>query len=120
LTHNQTVGAHGEDVAAAWYRSRAYEIQDRNWRPGPGASNPRGELDLVLRHGDVVVFCEVKTRTSDRFGSGASAVGVAKQQAIRRLATQWLRASDQRWAGIRFDVAVVDGAGTVRVYEGCF
>ena len=120
MSHNQLVWAKGEDAAARWYCERGYELLDRNWRPGPGALNPRGELDLILRHGDTVVFCEVKTRTSTRFGSGAYSVGRTKQQSLRRLATQWLRASGQTWSGMRFDVAVVDGEGSVRAYQGCF
>jgi uncharacterized protein (TIGR00252 family) len=119
LSHNQSIGARGEDAAAQWYQQNGYTVLARNWRPGPGALNPRGELDLILAQANVVVFCEVKTRTSNRFGSGAYAVGHSKQQSLRRLATQWLRASDQMWAGLRFDVAVVDGAGEVRVYESC-
>ncbi len=120
VTHNQQVGARGEDAAASWYQAQGYEVLCRNWRPGPGSVNPRGELDLVLRLGGLVVFCEVKTRTSSRFGSGVYAVGFAKQQALRRLGTQWLKASGTRWKGLRFDVAVVDGAGKIRTYEGAF
>jgi putative endonuclease len=113
-THNQRLGAFGEEIAATWYLDAGYEILDRNWRV------PEGELDLVCRLGRMVVFCEVKTRSSDRFGTGAEAVGRAKQARIHRLATLWLRATKMGASKLRFDVADVDRHGNLRLYEGCF
>ncbi len=59
------LGGHGEEAAAAWYRDASYEIVDRNWRCA------EGELDVVAQSADrsVLVFCEVKTRRSELFGS---------------------------------------------------
>lgn len=108
------LGRAGEDRAADWYRANGYEILDRNWRI------PAGELDIVASRRGVVVFCEVKTRSSARFGRGRDAVGRAKQRKVRSLALHWLGASGRRFREIRFDVADVDGAGTVEVVEGCF
>jgi putative endonuclease len=86
----------------------------RNWRCSDG------ELDLVVRRGRTVVFCEVKARTSAAFGSPAEAVTGAKQARLRRLATRWLREVGRPPAGvIRFDVASVL-RGTVEVIEGAF
>ena len=62
------LGAKGEDRAAQWYEDNGYEILERNWR------RREGEIDLIVRRGRTVAFCEVKTRTSDRFGSGAESV----------------------------------------------
>ena len=75
------LGVRGEDAAAAWYRSASYEILDRNWRCA------EGEIDLVARsaEGGVLVFCEVKTRSSARFGSPFEAVTPAKQRRVRAL-----------------------------------
>ena len=81
----QRLARWGENKAANWYTERGWEILDRNWR---GA---RGELDLVLRRGDTVVFCEVKTRSNTAYGTAAEAVDGRKQQRIRTLAVQWLR-----------------------------
>ena len=58
------LGRAGEDRAADWYLARGYQIVERNWR------SKVGELDLVCARGNVVVFCEVKTRRSDRLGAG--------------------------------------------------
>lgn len=109
---NRARGQWGEDLAAAHYRRRGDEILDRNWR------SPTGELDLVVAHGDVIVFSEVKTRRTDAFGPAAAAVTVAKQRRIRRLAVEWLRAHD-RAGTIRFDVVAITGS-TVEVIEDAF
>jgi putative endonuclease len=89
-------------------------VLDRNWR-GPG-----GELDLVLRSGRTIVFCEVKARRGDLFGVPAEAVTPTKQHRIRRLAASWLRQSGTGAAGtVRFDVAAVLD-GSIEVIEGAF
>ncbi len=115
------LGRFGEDVAAEWYRTHGYVVLDRNWRPPSGQG--RGELDLVCHRDGVVVFCEVKTRSSDRFGTGAAAVGHDKQQRLRRLAGAWLRAEAARHGGfdeVRFDVVDVDRRGHLQVFEQAF
>ena len=88
-------------------------VEARNWR------TRHGELDLVLRHGDQLVFWEVKTRSSRRFGHPAEAVTPAKQQRIRGLALQWMADTGVRRRRIRFDVAAVEG-GRVEVREAAF
>ena len=98
------LGADGEQVAAQWYEARGYTVLARNWRCSDG------ELDLILATGSTVVFCEVKTRSSDRFGTPFDAVGPAKQRRLRRLAGRWLReAAPFRPTTLRFDVAGVVG-----------
>ena len=99
----QRRGFDGETSAAQWYEARGYEVLDRNWRCR------RGELDLVLRLGSTLVFCEVKSRASDRFGTGAEAITYDKRARIRRLAAKWLAAKSARPASIRFDVATIRG-----------
>lgn len=108
------VGRYGERFAAEWYSGRGYEIVARNWRVRAG------EIDLIVARGEIVVFCEVKRRMSGAFGSGAEAVGWRKQQRIRTVARHWLAQQDSWVPEIRFDVAVVDGAGHVEVIEAAF
>jgi putative endonuclease len=83
-----------------------------------------GEIDLVVRNGGVLVFCEVKTRTSDRFGTGLDAVTPAKQRRLRSLAGEWLHAHpDVRSTTVRFDVAallVTTERTELRVVEHAF
>ena len=71
-------------MAAAWYEDHGYEVLERNWR------RREGEVDLIARKGRTVAFCEVKTRSTDAFGTGAESVLPAKQRRIRRLASRWL------------------------------
>ena len=110
------LGRAGEDAAAAWYEAHGYEVLARNWRAG------RGELDLVAARPGVglVVFCEVKTRSSARYGSGFAAVDRRKQQRLRALALQWLAAQDRHWSDLRFDVVDVDARGHLQVLEAAF
>ena len=72
---------------------------------------------MLFRDGEIV-FCEVKARRSERFGSAAEAVDRRKQIRIRSLAAQWLEASGRR-GRVRFDVATVTGV-EVRVIESAF
>jgi putative endonuclease len=110
----RALGATGEDQAAAWYQARGYTVLARNWRCRDG------EIDLVLGHGRKVVFCEVKTRTSDAFGVPAEAVSAVKQARIRRLAARWMaRHLTAPAHGVRFDVACILG-GEIDVLEGVF
>ena len=117
------LGRYGEDRAARWYAARGYTVVDRNWRCAAG------ELDLVLvrsgPRGQELVVAEVKTRSSDRFGSPLEAVGPDKQRRLRRLAGEWLAvrwpqvSSARRPHGVRFDVVSVLG-GKVHVVEAAF
>ena len=113
----QVLGAEGEAMAVVWYEDHGYEILERNWR------RREGEVDLIVRHGRTVAFCEVKTRTDDRFGTGAEAVLVPKQRRIRRLASRWLSeltpATGRDLVELRFDVVSIT-AGQVEVIEDAF
>ena len=116
--NRRALGARGESLASEWYVARGYTVLDRNWR------TRHGELDLVLEHRQVIVFCEVKTRTTDAFGAGVEAVNREKQMRIRRLAGQWLDAHDRAHRGLRFDVVSIlaprDAPPTIDVYEAAF
>jgi putative endonuclease len=92
------LGAHGEQIAAAYLTHLGLRIIDRNWRCR------EGELDLVARDGDALVFCEVKTRRGTGFGHPVEAVTAAKQRRLRLLAHRWLTAHDEHAPDLRFDV----------------
>ena len=114
----RALGERGEALAAAWYETAGYEVLDRNWRCRAG------ELDLILGRGRAVVFCEVKTRSSTRFGAPIEAITREKSQRIRRLAAPWLSESELRGRDLRFDVASVmverGRAPVVEIIEGAF
>ena len=99
-------GRGGEAAAARFYESQGFVIVDRNYRCS------LGEIDLVLRRGRLIVFCEVKTRRSARWGLPAEAVKQQKQARLKRLAGRWLAERRPGVADVRFDVV------SVIVHEG--
>jgi putative endonuclease len=99
--HNQLVGGFGERVACRYLVSQGLVLLDRNWR------TREGELDVVARDGGDVVFIEVKTRRSTRYGLPAEAVVPAKARRVRLLARLWLAANEERCERVRFDVVSV-------------
>jgi putative endonuclease len=109
----RALGADGEAQAAAWYRAHGYKVLHRNWRC------KEGELDLVVRRGRELVFVEVKTRRTDRFGIPAEAVTSAKQRRLRALAGRYLADTGARADSLRFDVVSIL-AGQLEVIEAAF
>ena len=105
------LGTRGEDAVARWYEGRGYAVADRNWRVR------EGELDLVLQRGRTLVFCEVKTRRGDAFGTPFEAVTITKQRRLRTLAVRWLSEHRARAGELRFDVAAVRVRNGVRGVE---
>jgi putative endonuclease len=73
----------------------------RNWRCGDG------ELDIVATDADVLVGCEVKTRTTTRYGSPLEAVDPLKADRIHRLVRRWAAEHDHPYTSIRIDVIAV-------------
>jgi putative endonuclease len=112
------LGVAGEDAVARWYEGAGYDVLDRNWRCRDG------ELDLVASRGDTLVFCEVKTRASARFGTPFEAVTPTKQRRLRNLALRWLAEHGTHRRTLRFDVASVTRTSTaelaIDVLEGAF
>ncbi len=97
----QELGAYGEAAAARHLVEQGMVLLDRNWRC------PLGEIDLVLRDGRTLVVCEVKTRSSTRFGSPLEAVTERKAARLRRLAARWLAEHEIRPADVRIDLVGV-------------
>jgi len=95
-------GRRAEDLAADFLRSVGCEILTRNYR------RRLGELDIVVRAGDVLVVVEVRTRASSAYGGAAASVTRAKQRRIARAASALLQQrADLAQLPVRFDVIVV-------------
>ncbi|HIG24344.1 MAG TPA: YraN family protein [Acidimicrobiia bacterium] len=109
------LGKWGENRAERFYRSEGFRTLGRNWRC------PEGEIDLILVKGSLVVFCEVKTRRSLRFGHPAEAVGAQRQRRLRHAAMVWRQGPGRRWAkgNMRFDVVAIFPGHLERI-EGAF
>lgn len=107
-------GLSAERRAASYYRLRGYRILARNaWAGG-------NELDLVVRRGRRLVFCEVKAKSGERFGDPLEMVGEEKQRRIRRAASAWLAAHpDLAGLSVEFDV-VAERAGRLERVPNAF
>ena len=113
----QTLGELGETLACDELRRRGYAILERRYR------TRYGEIDIVARHGDVLVFVEVKARRSDVFGSGAAAVTPNKQRRVARMAADFLVRRRLQDRPCRFDVVSVamgEERPRIEVFAGAF
>jgi len=110
------LGAYGERVALRHLTEQGMQLLDRNWRC------EAGELDLVLKDGRTLVVCEVKTRSSNAFGSPLEGVGAEKAQRLRRLAARWVEQRGVHPPEIRIDLVGVlrprSGAARVEHVRG--
>jgi len=95
-------GAAAEALACEHLKTLGYSILERNWRCR------LGEIDIIARDGEYVVFVEVKARTGPSFGPGVEAVDVRKRSRLRALAEVYLQRMGLKEAGVRFDVVSVD------------
>ncbi|HZB34914.1 MAG TPA: YraN family protein [Gaiellaceae bacterium] len=105
-------GAEAERRARRFYRLRGYRVLGENvWAAG-------NELDLIVRRGRRLVFCEVKEKSSDGFGAPAEMVTPEKRRRLRRAAEAWL-AWHPELAGlvVRFDVVAVSPRGVTRLVD---
>src|ERR1700719_546491 len=96
------LGVRGENLACRFLRKNGYKILYRNFRGRTG-----GEIDVVCRDRDTLVFVEVKTRTSEDFGRPFDAVDRDKRKRISRGGLAWLRLLDNPDILFRFDVVEV-------------
>lgn len=111
------LGETGEDLAAAALKKQGYKILERNYR------TPLGEIDLIARNQGFLVFLEVKTRRSVRFGAPAEAVSPAKQARLKRLADYYLKQKRLGEVPVRFDVVGItfcDGIPQVSIIINAF
>jgi putative endonuclease len=100
--HRKRLGQWGESVAATYLEAQGYEIVGRNWRCA------RGEIDLIARAGDVLVFVEVKTRRGRTLGTPEEGLTAAKGRKLFELVENYLwrhELDDVEW---RLDLVAVE------------
>ncbi|MGE5633481.1 MAG: YraN family protein [Caulobacteraceae bacterium] len=98
---NKLLGAYGEDTACKYLENSGYRVLERNF------SCRTGEIDIIAAQGDTIVFIEVKTRTSDRFGMPSEAVSTSKQQKLVKTALFYMQSRKLFDYMSRFDVLEV-------------
>jgi putative endonuclease len=100
---NRRRGTAGEDLAAAYLARKGYRILQRNFYFGRN-----GEIDIIARDGEVLVFIEVKARSSSMYGSPEEAVTAAKQRTLRLAAQGYCYIHNIVDTECRFDVVAVE------------
>jgi putative endonuclease len=100
-TKRQKFGEQGEALAIRRLKKVGYKIIETNYR------TRLGEIDIIAKDKDTLVFVEVKTRASVHFGSPKLAVTPKKQKKISMVALYYLKTTDQSSAKARFDVVTV-------------
>ena len=118
VTHARiTLGKIGEDLACRALERRGYEIIARRYR------RRGGEVDIIARDGEAVVFVEVKAREGRRFGEAAEAVTWTKRCRLTQVALDYLARQRLSGCACRFDVVSVQvgsGEPIVEVYKNAF
>jgi putative endonuclease len=104
-------GTTGEELAAAFLRARGHEILARNYRCA------RGEIDLITLAGDLLIFCEVRTRRTRSAGGPLESVTPAKQRQVLRVAEIFLSRHHLHAHPVRFDVVGVEIRGATVAIE---
>ena len=115
----QSLGRSGENLAASELEARGYAIVARRYR------TEHGEIDIIARDGETLVFVEVRRKSSDECGTAAESVTPAKQRRVVRMAVEylWLHGLYDR-CPVRFDVVAIDdlpdGTPQIAVHVGAF
>lgn len=110
---NYHAGFAAEEAVARSYNRRGLRIDGKRWR------GTAGEIDLVAREGDGVVFVEVKKSRS--FSAAAERISKRQMQRIYQTASEFLAGEPNgQNTDVRFDVALVNGIGDVRILENAF
>jgi putative endonuclease len=110
------LGKSGEDLAVQELERLGYEILARRWRCR------RGEIDIIARDGETLVFVEVKARDGSAFGDGAEAVTGLKRARLVQLAIEYLARHRLLDRPCRFDVVAIEAGGrpAIHLYQNAF
>lgn len=98
----RTLGDWGEERALRYLSDQGYQLLTRNWR------TREGEIDLVMKQDLTIVFIEVKTRKTDRFGSPEESITRGKQKRLRKTCLAYLQESDYEDRDWRIDVVAIE------------
>ena len=101
LNKQQTFGKKSESIAAIYLKKNGYKILEQNYR------TKFGEIDIIAKDKDTLVFVEVKARNSNRFGNPKWAVTSKKQKKISMLALFYIKSTKQKNVKARFDVVAI-------------
>ena len=97
MAEHLKTGQKGEKIARSYLQEQSYQILEINWR------FQRAEVDIIAMKNDILVFIEVKTRTSNRWGNPEDSISPKKQSFIADAASQYMEQINHQWE-VRFDV----------------
>ena len=100
--YKKFLGRAGEVKAVELLKKKGYKILEKNYK------NFVGEIDVIAKDNDEIVFIEVKTRTNDEFGRPSEAVNLKKQEKYYKIATEYLRRNNLEGMPCRFDVVEIE------------
>ena len=111
--HKKLLGKKGEKLVVEYLKDKGYTILKTNYR------TPMGEADIIAQDGDEIAFVEVKTRTTDKYGTPAESVVKKKRLTYTKIAKfYWLQTGEEPNA--RFDVAEVYADGRIEYLKNAF
>ena len=118
MDYRRMLGNEGESLAQAFLQDKGLELVAKNYRCR------LGELDLVMRHREQIVFVEVRTKSSAAFGTGLESITFRKRTKLKLLAQQFLAHYGLQGSDLRFDIVSVwkppDGPPVLEHLEGAF
>lgn len=116
LRQKDTLGKKGETQACLYLKKKGFKIIAKNYK------NAIGEIDIIAKDKDYIVFVEVKTRMSRAFGDPLEVINQEKRNKIRNIATMYLKERKQLESNCRFDVIAVlgDNCDDIRHVENAF
>ena len=100
--YKKLLGRVGEKKSADYLKKKGYKIIETNYR------TPMGEIDIIAQENGVTVFVEVKTRSSDEYGSPSQAVNYKKQEKYYKVASYYLQRTGKTDSECRFDVIEIE------------
>lgn len=100
--NKRELGSFGENIAVDYLTKNNFIILERNYRYGRF-----GEIDIIARENEYICFIEVKTRSSNLFGTPSEAVNIKKQNSIKTLAQIYLKQMDMKNKNLRFDIVEI-------------
>lgn len=117
LNATAALGKRGEDLAHRYLQQAGFQVVARNYKPGQDS-----EIDIVARLGELLVFVEVKTRTSDEHSAPERNVGEEKERHIIRAARAYATRAGIDWDKVRFDIIsiVMNNPPTIAHYQDAF
>lgn len=116
---NKNIGNYGENIVELFIKKKHHKILHRNF------IIKKGEIDIISKYNDIIIFTEVKTRYSNKYGAPLQSITISKQNNIKKVANYYIYLNKLHNFYIRFDVAEVilnhiDNSYKVNIIENAF